>query len=108
MNLAIDVVLHAGRSAVDVALYTLLPMLALGLLCFVAFVTTVKPTAISAIQAPPDYCRRDFSGMRGCDLHSSQQCRAPSGGRGNLGPPSLAAETLQRLEVPEAARTTRE
>ena len=34
MNLAIDVVLHAGRSAVDVALYTLLPMLALGLLCF--------------------------------------------------------------------------
>jgi hypothetical protein len=39
---------------------------------------------------------------------SSQQCRAPSGGRGNLGPPSLAAETLQRLEVPEAARTTRE
>jgi len=64
MNLAIDVVLHAGRSAVDVALCTLLPMLVLGLLCFVAFVTTVKPTAISAIQAPPD-----FSGMRGCDLH---------------------------------------
>jgi hypothetical protein len=26
---------------------------ALGMLCFVAFVTTVKPTAISAIQAAP-------------------------------------------------------
>jgi hypothetical protein len=42
---------------------------ALGLLCFVAFATTVKPTAISAIQAAPDYCRSDSSGMRGCDLH---------------------------------------
>jgi hypothetical protein len=42
---------------------------ALGVLCFVAFTTTVKPTAISAIQATPDYCRRDSSGMRGCDLH---------------------------------------
>jgi hypothetical protein len=41
---------------------------ALGVLCFVAFVTTVKPTAISAIQAAPDYCRRDSSGMQGCDL----------------------------------------
>jgi hypothetical protein len=27
MNLAIDVVLHAGRSAVDVALYKLLPIM---------------------------------------------------------------------------------
>jgi hypothetical protein len=26
---------------------------ALGMLCFVAFVTTVKPTAVSAIQAAP-------------------------------------------------------
>jgi hypothetical protein len=42
---------------------------ALGVLCIVAFVTTVKPTAISAIQAAPDYCRRDSSGMRGCDVH---------------------------------------
>jgi hypothetical protein len=42
---------------------------ALGVLCFVAFVTTVKPAAISAIQAAPDYCRRDSSGMRGCDVH---------------------------------------
>ena len=42
---------------------------ALGVLCFVAFVTTVRPTAISAVQAVPDYCRRDSSGMRGCDLH---------------------------------------
>ena len=38
-------------------------------LCFVAFVTTVRPTSISAIQAAPDYCRRDYSGIRGCDLH---------------------------------------
>jgi spore maturation protein SpmB len=29
MNLAIDDVLHAGRSAVDVALYTLLPIMVL-------------------------------------------------------------------------------
>jgi hypothetical protein len=42
---------------------------ALGVLCFVAFVTTVKPTAITAIQAAPDYCRRDSSSVRGCDLH---------------------------------------
>ena len=46
-----------------------LAMFALGVLCFVAFVTTVRPTAISAIQAAPDYCRRDTSVMRGCDLH---------------------------------------
>ena len=46
-----------------------LSLATLGLLCFVAFVTTVKPTAISAIQAAPDYCRSDSSGMRGCDLH---------------------------------------
>jgi hypothetical protein len=43
---------------------------ALGVLCFVAFVTTVKPTAISAIQAAPVDCRTDPSGMRGCDLHA--------------------------------------
>jgi hypothetical protein len=42
---------------------------AIGVLCFVAFVTTVKPTAISTIQGAPDYCRSDSSGMRGCDLH---------------------------------------
>ena len=42
---------------------------ALGVLCFAAYVTTVKPTAISAIQAAPDYCRTDPSGMLGCDLH---------------------------------------
>ena len=41
---------------------------ALVMLCFVAFVTTVKPTAISPIQGTSDYCRRDSSGMRGCDL----------------------------------------
>ena len=42
---------------------------ALGVLCLVAFVTTVKPTAISAIQAAPDACQRDSFGMRACDLH---------------------------------------
>jgi hypothetical protein len=42
---------------------------ALGVLCLAVFVTTVKPTAISAIQAAPDCCRRDSSGVRGYDLH---------------------------------------
>ena len=42
---------------------------ALGVLCLAVFVTTVKPTAISAIRAAPDYSRTDSSGMRGCDLH---------------------------------------
>jgi hypothetical protein len=41
---------------------------ALGALCFVAFVTTVKPTAIGPIQAAPDHCQSNSSGMRGCDL----------------------------------------
>ena len=62
-----------------------LAMFALHVLCFVAFATTVGPTAISAIQAAPDYCRWD-SGMRGCDLHVFA---AVSGNRGNLAPPSL-------------------
>jgi len=42
---------------------------ALGALCFVALVTTVRPTAVSVIQVAPDYCQRHPSGMRGCDLH---------------------------------------
>ena len=42
---------------------------ALVMLCFVTFVTTVKPIAINAIQAAPDQCRRESFGMRGCDLH---------------------------------------
>ena len=46
-----------------------LAMFALSVLCFVAFVTTLRPTAVSAIQAAPDYCRRHSSVMRGCDLH---------------------------------------
>ena len=47
---------------------------ALGALCFVTFVTTVKPTAIGVIQAAPDHCRRDifrFAGMRRACLRSS-------------------------------------
>lgn len=42
---------------------------ALVMMCLVAFVTTVRPTAISPIQGTSDYCRTDSSGMRGCDLH---------------------------------------
>jgi hypothetical protein len=45
-----------------------LAMFALSVLCFVAFVTTLRPPAVSAIQAAPD-CRKLSSGMRGCDLH---------------------------------------
>ena len=40
-------------------------MFALNVLCFVAFVTTVRPTAISANQAAPDHCRHSW----GCELH---------------------------------------
>jgi hypothetical protein len=42
-----------------------LAMFALHVLCFVAFVTTVRPTAISAIQTAPDRCRHSW----GCELH---------------------------------------
>jgi hypothetical protein len=41
-----------------------LAMFALHVLCFVAFVTTVRP-AISAIHAAPDHCRHSW----GCALH---------------------------------------
>ena len=46
-----------------------LAMFALHVLCFVAFATTVRPSAISAIQAAPDHCRRHSSGVRACELH---------------------------------------
>jgi hypothetical protein len=42
-----------------------LAMFALHVLCFVAFVTTVRPPAISAIQAAPDHCRHSWE----CELH---------------------------------------
>lgn len=42
---------------------------ALVMLCLVTFVTTVRPIAISTIQAALDYCRRNSWGLRGCDLH---------------------------------------
>jgi hypothetical protein len=42
-----------------------LAMFALHVLCFVAFATTVRPSAISAIQAAPDHCRHSW----GCALH---------------------------------------
>jgi hypothetical protein len=59
-----------------------LAMFALNVLCFVAFVTTARPTAISAIQAAPNHCRRSW----GCELHVFA---AVSGNRDNLAPPSL-------------------
>jgi hypothetical protein len=42
-----------------------LALVALIVLCFVAFVTTLRPTAISAIQTAPDHCRHSW----GCELH---------------------------------------
>lgn len=39
-------------------------MFALNVLCFVTFVTTVRPTAFSAIQAAPDHCRHSW----GCEV----------------------------------------
>ena len=45
-----------------------LAIFAVGVLCFVTFVTTVKPTAINAVQwtNKPDYCPTELSGVRGC------------------------------------------
>jgi hypothetical protein len=41
---------------------------AIGVLCFVAFVTTLKPNAINAVEwtNKPDYCLTELSGVRGC------------------------------------------
>jgi hypothetical protein len=41
---------------------------AIGVLCFVAFVTTVKQTAIDAVQwtNKPDYCLTELSSVRRC------------------------------------------
>ena len=41
---------------------------AIGMLCFVAFVTRVKPNAINAVgwTNEPDYCLTELSGVRGC------------------------------------------
>ena len=43
----------------------------LGVLCFVAFVTAVKPNAFAAAEAPnkPAHCQTDDSQRRGCGLH---------------------------------------
>jgi hypothetical protein len=53
----------------------------IGALCFVAFVTTVKPNAINAVQwtNKPDYCLMEFSGVRRC---GSQVLAAASGAIG--------------------------
>jgi hypothetical protein len=39
-----------------------------GALCFVAFVTTVRPIAVSAVAAPnvPEYCKIQVLGAHGC------------------------------------------
>ena len=44
---------------------------AIGALCFVVFVTTVKPDAISAVPASskPEYCNMQASGAQRCDVH---------------------------------------
>jgi hypothetical protein len=44
---------------------------AIGALCFVVFVTTVKPDAISAVPASSktEYCKMQASGAHGCRVH---------------------------------------
>jgi hypothetical protein len=43
----------------------------IGALCFVAFVTIVKPDAISAVRASSksEYCKMHASGVQGCRVH---------------------------------------
>ena len=64
---------------------------AIGALCFVVFVTTVKPDAISAVPASSklEYCKMQASGVL-IDVGSrrrsaSQAIDLPSDGGGNLG-----------------------
>jgi hypothetical protein len=42
-----------------------------GALCFLAFVTTVKPIAIGAVPAlsKPEYCKMPVPGAQGCRAH---------------------------------------
>jgi len=44
---------------------------AIGALCFLAFVTTVKPNAISAVPASstPEHCKMQIPGVHGCRAH---------------------------------------
>ena len=84
-----------------------LATLALGVLCFVAFVTTVKPTAISAIQAAPDYCRTDPFGMRDATCMSSQQCHASSGSPRLLGAARDTTTARSRGTCPDESRVKR-
>ncbi len=48
-----------------------LATLSIGALCFVAFVTIVKPDAISAVRASSksEYCKVHASGAQGCRVH---------------------------------------
>jgi spore maturation protein SpmB len=52
MNLAIDVLLHAGRSAVDVALYTLLPIMVLMMIVMRALEASGALDKIVALLTP--------------------------------------------------------
>jgi spore maturation protein SpmB len=52
MNLAIDVLLHAGRSAVDVALYTLLPIMVLMMIVMCALEASGALDKIVALLTP--------------------------------------------------------
>jgi hypothetical protein len=54
---------------------------ALGVLCFVAFVTTVKPSAIGPVQAEskPEHCQLGRSDPQGCGLNVLNVFAAVSG-----------------------------
>ena len=73
---------------------------ALGVLCFLAFVTTVKPRAISAIRRRPTTAER--TSVCGDARQPSQQCQAPSGSPWQLG----AAEFYGRDTTTARSRGT--
>jgi sorbitol-specific phosphotransferase system component IIBC len=67
MNLAIDVLLHAGRSAVDVALYTLLPIMVLMMIVMPTHSRLVSPCASSLTLLSPKLRSED------CGAYSTPQ-----------------------------------
>jgi len=85
-----------------------LAMFALGVLCFAAFVTMVKPTAISAIQVAPDYRRTDPSGMPGCDLHAFAAVSGAGGGLWILGAAEFYGRDTTTARSRGTCRTNRE
>src|SRR5258708_4337479 len=78
---------------------------AIGALCFVVFVTTVKPDAISAVPASskPEYCKMQASGVSigvGSRRRSaSQAIDLPSDGGGNLGRLFTPGNLLPQIRV---------